>query len=82
MSSNLYDRLSRCLRIVERHNGAMIEEIYAYSYRARIPETHEYQIKDLFMKLVNDGMIYVSERGRIYVTPTEMITKKGKEGSE
>lgn len=69
-SDNIYDRLSRCLRIVERHNGSSIDVIYAKTAN-KVKETKHYKIKDYYQKILNDGHIYVTEDNRIKLTPQE-----------
>lgn len=67
---NLYDRLSQCLTLVTQHNGSNIDTLYTLAYRLPIPETRDWRIKDLFMKLLNDGEIFLVDK-HVFITHQE-----------
>ena len=65
-SNNLYDRLSRLLRLVQRHENQPIEYYYKKGLRI-VKETRHWKMVNYFTKMLNDGMIWVNTDNTISI---------------
>ena len=56
-SNNFYDKLSRLLRIVQRHQGIELSAFYAKGRRV-VKESVKWKLSDYTFKMLNDGQVY------------------------